>query len=752
MQASSRRSKRKRAICLAASEDIANRSFIVTNPSSAGRRIAAKLPRQAGRGKVRAWWEEMHVRQARRVATFGALILWGAMAAWGQSAGKSSLVERVGTTGFIRVEAGSFASLDARQKELAYWLVQASIAIDPIAYDQFSRFGLRQKRLLEGIVAHPDGIDAGALAKITEFTKLFWASRGNHSELTSQKFLPAFTFTELKQAALTAQRNGAFSTGAGELPAITTAAQVEKELEDLRPSLFDADFEPMLTAKNPSGGKDAIQASSNTFYEGVSMAELKDFKDAHPLNSRVVKGKDGKPREEVYRAGTPDGKVAPGLYAVYLRRANEYLEKAQKVADPSQAKVIGDLIRYYQTGEPADWLAWGTDWVQNDEAVDFLNGFVEIYRDARGAKGSSQSFVSVTDKALTEKMVRLGDNANYFEEKAPWDAKYKKQTFKPPVVKAIETLIETGDFAVSTIGDNLPNENEIHEKYGTKNFLFTGSTRALNNAGGQAAVEEFGASKEVIERNAKYGDEAGELLTALHEVIGHGSGKLSERLKGGAEPYLKGYFSTLEEGRADLSALWNVWDPKLKELGLVSNQEEVAKAMYDGAASVALTQLRRIPRGDSIEEDHERDRQMIVNYIRAKVPGAIEQFDRDGKTYIEVKDYAKMRRGVGMLLTELMRIKAEGDYDAIKALVDAYGVHFDAALRDQVVARYKKLNIPTYWAGVNSELKAKAGTGGKIEGVEMEYPADVARQYLRYGAMYDRSLLRPSRETFSSPR
>lgn len=669
------------------------------------------------------------------------LLLCSVTAVVGQTTGRNSLVERVGDTGFVRVEAESFKSLDAKQRELAYWLTQASIAIDPIVYDQFSRFGLRQKRLLEGIVAHSEGIDPDVKARISDFTKLFWANKGNHNELTSQKFLPGFSFEELKQAARIAQKNGAFSAASGDLPAITTPEQLNAELENLRASSFDPNFEPMLTAKNPGGGLDAIQASSNTFYEGVTLADLKDFHDAHPLNSRVVGGKDGKPHEEVYRAGTPDGKIAPGLYATYLKRANEYLAKAQQVADPAQAKVIGDLIRYYQTGDPGDWLQFGTGWVQNNAIVDFVNGFVEIYRDARGAKASSQTFVSITDKQVTETMVRLGNNANYFEEKAPWDVKYKKQTFNPPVVKAIETLIEAGDFSVSVIGDNLPNENEIHEKYGTKNFLFTSSTRALNGAMGDAMGKEFSANSEIAERNAKYGDEAGDLMTALHEVIGHGSGKLSERLKGGAELYLKGYFSTLEEARADLSALWNAWDPKLKELGLVSNQDEVAKAMYDSAAVAPLTQLRRILKGDTIEEDHQRDRQLIVNYIRARVPGAIEQFDRDGKTYIRVQDYAKMRQGVGMLLTELMRIKAEGDYDAIKALVDEYAVHFDPALRDHVVARYKKLNIPTYWAGINSRLTAQVGADEHLRNVEISYPADATQQYLAYGSMYDKSLL-----------
>jgi dipeptidyl-peptidase III len=667
-------------------------------------------------------------------------IFLAATAARGQSSEKNSLLQRVGDTGFVRIEVESFRSLDARQQQLAYWLAEAAIAVDPIAYAQFSRFGLRQKRLLEEIVAQSNGADPSLGRKIAEFTKLFWANRGNHNEGTSQKFLPSFTFEELQKAALAAQKQGAFASPYADLPALTTPEQLNHELAGLRASLFDPDFEPMLTAKSPRPGQDIIQASSNTFYEGLTLADLKEFHDAHPLNSRVVKGKDGQLGELVYRAGTPDGKIPAGLYATFLERAIEYLAKAQPFAEPGQAKVIGDLMRYYRTGNPADWLAFGAAWVQNDATVDFANGFIEVYRDARGAKGSAQSFVSITDKPLTNTMIRLGENANYFEQKAPWDAQYKKQSFKPPVVKAIETLIETGDFSVSTIGDNLPNENEIHEKYGTKNFLFTSSVRAIDNASGFAAFDEFAATAEIIARNRQYGEQAGGMMTALHEVIGHGSGKLSERVKGGAESYLKEYFSALEEGRADLMALWNVWDPKLKELGLVSNQDEVAKAMYDSSAMAPLTQLRRIPHGDTVEEDHARDRQLIVNFIRDRIPGAIEQFDRGGKTYIQVRDYQKMRQGVGVLLAELMRIKAEGDYARIKALVDQYAVHFDPALRDQVVARYLKLGLPTYWAGINSRLSAQFGPDGRIQAVDLSYPHSVEQQYLDYASMYDHSL------------
>lgn len=651
---------------------------------------------------------------------------------------QSALVDRVGNTGFIQVKAESFRSLDAKQQALAYWLSQAAIAIDPIIYDQLSAYAVREKRLLEEIVARPQGIDPRAMTQIASYAKLFWANRGNHNENTAQKFLPDFSFDELKQAALIARKNGAFKSAYADLPPLASEDALNKELDDLKASLFDAGFEPMNTAKNPSPGKDIIQASSNTFYPGLSFNDLNNFMEVHPLNSRVVRGSDGRLEEQVYRAGAADGSIPPGIYATYLKRANEYLEKAKAAADPQQAQVIGDLIRYYETGDPNDWLKFGADWVQNNATVDFANGFIEVYRDARGAKGSSQAFVTVTDKKVTEAMTKLAQNAEYFEQKAPWDDKYKKTAFKPPVVKAVETLVETGDFHVTTVGDNLPNENEIHEKYGTKNFLFTGSSRAIDEASGHASLEEFAADPAAVARGKKYGGEAEDLLTAMHEVIGHGSGKLSDRLKNGAESYLKEYFSTLEEGRADLMALWNVWDPKLKELGLITNQEEVAKSMYDGAALAPLTQLRRIPKGDSIEEDHQRDRQLIAHYIQDRVPGSIEQFDRNGKTYVRVKDYQLMRTGVGMLLAEIMRIKAEGDYDAIKALVDKYGSRFNPALRDQVVARFKKLNLPTYFAGVNPMLTA-SGENADVK-VEMSYPRDPVKQYLFYGSMYDEGL------------
>jgi dipeptidyl-peptidase-3 len=645
----------------------------------------------------------------------------------------SDLVDRVAATGFVQVQAESFRSLAPRQQALAYWLSQASIAIDPIVYDQNSPWGLRQKRVLEEIV-RARNVSPQARPKVVAFTKLFWANRGNHNEMTAQKFLPEFTFDELQAAARAALAGGGFRGDPYGNQAIRNQPDLDRELDALRPSLFDPNFEPTITAKSPRGGKDILQSSANNFYSGVSLADLAGFHDTHPLNSRLVKSASGQLVEEVYRAGTPDGKIPPGLYARFLKKANEYLEKARAYAETGQSETIADLIRYYQTGDPADWIHFGIAWVGNNPPVDFANGFIEVYRDARAAKGTSQSFVTITDARLDGLMRKLAENAQYFEDHAPWLAQYKKLGVKPPVAKAVETVVETGDFQVTTTGDNLPNEDEVHEKYGSKSFLFTGSSRTLQRAAGDGPLEEFAASPEEIAICKKYGEEASDLMTGLHEVIGHGSGKLNPRLKGGAESYLKEYYSTLEEARADLMALWNITDPKLAELGLISSPE-VAKAMYYAEVRAPLTQLSRIPRGDTIEEDHQRNRQLISGYIMDKT-GAIEKVERNGKTYLVLKDFDKMHQGVGMLLAELMRIKAEGDYASIKRLVDQYGVHFDPALRDQVVARYRKLNLPQYWCGINSQLTAAFDGSGKISGVRISYPRDYVRLQLSYAAMY----------------
>jgi dipeptidyl-peptidase III len=634
---------------------------------------------------------------------------------------RSPLADRVGQTGFLQLEAESFKDLPPQQKALAFWLCMAAIAVNPITYDQNSYYGLELKHLLEQILTHPSGIDPAVLKKITDYTKLFWANHGNHNSFTSQKFLPEFTPEELAAAAGQALKNRA---------ALGTQVKLQKELEDLRRPIFDADFQPSLTVKNPKNGEDPLTASGNNLYEGVTMADLKDFHDQYPLNSRLVK-KDGKLVEQVYRAGGPNGQPPAGLYADELNRAIRYLRMALPYAGPSTKKVLQDLIRYYQTGAPADWRQFNIDWVHDDNPVDFTNGFIEVYKDPRGLKGAMQAYVTVVDEKLNKLMKEFGANAQYFEKRNPWDDKYKLDAPHPPIVNTVEALIETADFDVGTIGENLPNEAEIHDKYGSKSFIFSGTTRAFSAARGAKVSNEFAYSEEERARAEKYQALAMDLMTAMHEVLGHGSGKMNPRLTQEPAVYLKEYYSTLEEARADLVALWDFFDPKLLEIGAMPNLE-VAKAAYDAEARAALVQLHEFPTGDSIEEDHRRGTQLMVNFIREKT-GAIQPMERDGKVYLVVKDYDQMRKGVGMLLADLMRIKAEGDYDAAKALITQYGIHFNTAWRDQVVQRYKGLDLPTIWCGINPDLTP--GPSGKPGDVDIRYPRDIVKQQLRYVAI-----------------
>lgn len=636
----------------------------------------------------------------------------------------SSLVARVGDTGFIQVEADSFNALTPEQKLDAYWLSMAAIAVNPIAFDQNSSYGIPLKRLLEAIVTHPAGIDPAVLKKITDYTMLFWGNHGNHNSFTSRKFVPDFTPDELQAAAEQALKNGAQIGGER-----GSRAALGAMLPVLQKPIFDPGFQPMETFKNPPEGGDPLKASGNNYYSDVALKDLPGFTEHYALNSRLVKT-NGQLIEEVYRAGKPDGEVPPGRYAHELGMAINDLQHARAYAPESQKKVIDDLIRYYQTGERADWIQCGVDWVQDRTNPDFSNGFVEVYKDARGQKGSIQGFVTVVDEQMNKMMTGFAANAGYFEQKAPWDDKYKNPHPNPPIVNADETVIESGDFDVTTIGDNLPNEDEIHEKYGSKSFIFTGSIRALNSATGTKVVQEFASSQPEIERATKYADLAENLFTAMHEVIGHGSGKMDPKLTAEPTSYLKEYYSTLEETRADLMALWNFFDPKLVQMGVMPNYD-VARAAYDGEARAALVQLREVPSGDTIEEDHRRGTQLIVNYIRDKT-GAIQPIARDGKVYMVVTNYSKMREGVGMLLAELMRIKAEGDYDAAKALITKYGIHFNTSWRDQVVARYRSLGLPTYWVGINPELELHKGVDGQPDTVTISYPRDFAEQQLRY--------------------
>ena len=630
---------------------------------------------------------------------------------------KSPLVERLGDRAFLQVAAPSFDALTPAQKLVAYHLTQAAIQLDPIFYDQMSEYGLEAKRLLGALVEDPQRLPEGSRQAIVDYAKNFFANLGNHNETTNQKFVPGISFEDFSAAAQAARAKGA---------RLGSAAQLDQVLAHLKQPLFDASYQVSITTKSPPAGEDILTASSNNYYQGVKLAELEEFAEKNPLNSRLVK-KDGKLVEEVYRAGTPDGKVKPGRYAKELSAVNRELEAAAAAADPAQAKVLRALIHFYQTGDLKDWHDFNVLWIGNDAVVDFASGFIEVYRDARGAKGSAQMVVSVTDQKLQPLMQKLAANAVYFEKKAPWLDKYKKLDVQPPVGKAIETIVATGDFHVTTIGDNLPNEQDVREKFGTKSLLLTSSINALNETRGSGVAVEFWPDPSEREMYEKYGSIADNLHTAMHEIIGHGSGKVA--VPDDPHTYLREYYSTLEEARADLVAYWNIYDPKLTELG-VADIQEVGHELYRQLARVGLTTLNHYPTGSTAEEDHDRNRLLIVNYLIEA--GALAPMQKNGHWYIEVKDYDLAHAAVGKLLAEIMRIKAEGDYAGIKALVDKYGIHFDPAVRDDVVARYKKLDIPTYYAGVYAHLEPVKDKSGKVTDVKIAYPRDFLAQQLAF--------------------
>jgi dipeptidyl-peptidase-3 len=664
----------------------------------------------------------MNLRRILTVIPF-AILLAAPLAAQPPSspAQTSPLAGRIGDRGFLQVESPSFAKLTLQQKLLAWHLTRAAIQLDPIFYDQMSSYGLTAKRLLGALAERPERLPDSSRQAIVEYATLFLANDGNHNETTGKKFLPGISFEDFSKAAEAARAQGA---GLG------TKEQLAKTLQDLKTPLFDPKFEIDLTEKNPPAGEDILTASSNNYYQGVALKDLTGFAEKNPLNSRLVK-KNGRLVEEVYRAGTPDGapgkKLPPGLYARELAAVDRELEAAAKLADPEQAKVLRALIRYYQTGDPKDWHDFNVLWIRNDATVDFASGFIEVYRDARGIKGSAQMVVAVVDQQLAPLMHNLADNAVYFEKKAPWDERYKKLDVKPPVAKAIETLAATGDFHVGTIGDNLPNEQDIREQYGTKSILLTSSVNAFNATRGVKVAVEFLPDADEGDLYAKHGGWADNLHTALHEIIGHGSGKVT--VPNDPSTYLREIYSTLEEARADLVAYWNIYDPKLTELG-VPNVPEVGRELYRQAARAGLVALKNYPTGDSAAEDHDRSRLLVANYLIED--GAFERIQRNGHWYIAVKDYDKAHAGVGKLLAEIMRIKATGDYEAGKALVSKYGIHFDSGVRDDVVARYKKLQLPIYLSGIYADLSPVKDKSGKVTDMAISYPRDFLAQQLAW--------------------
>ncbi len=626
-------------------------------------------------------------------------------------------VLRLGDRSFIQLEAPSFAALSLSEKLVVWHLVRAAVQLDPIYYDQMAAYGLSAKRLLGALVEMPERLPQAFKRPILDYAKLYFANGGNRNDSTGRKFLPDLTAADLAYAANHARAMGA---------ALGTGAELDSRLAELEAPLFDPTFAAMLTEKNPPAGLDRLEASATNLYSGVRLADLDGFAERYPLNSRLVK-RDGRLVEEVYRAGTPDGRIPPGLYAKELAAANRELRAAAERAPAAQAAALRALAHFFETGAPEDWLAYNTLWLESDGEVDFAAGFIEVYRDARGAKGSAQMMVAVRDRQLDPLMRGIAANALYFEHRMPWDDRWKKLDVIAPVGKAMETIVATGDFHASAIGVNLPNEEELRATRGSKSMLFSSSMAAIGSVRGSAVAEEFSPEPEQVEAFARWGKISHELHVALHEILGHGSGRCD--IEGDPSVHLAEVYSTLEETRADLVAYWHCFDPKLAELG-VDDVEQVGREAYRQLARLGLSTLNRYPEGDTIEEDHDRNRQLIVSYLIEQ--GAFVRFERNGHWYIDIKDFPAARAAVGRLLSEVMRIKATGDVEAGRRLVERYAIRFDPAVRDDVIGRYRRLKIPTYFSGVYAELTPVRNASGEIVDVEMGYPRDPLAQQLGF--------------------
>jgi dipeptidyl-peptidase-3 len=654
-------------------------------------------------------------------AVVGAALSGGAPApaAAQESGDRPYLLERVDDAAIVQLYADGFVSLSLREKTLIWHLYQAALAGRDIYYDQRYEHNLEMREVLEEIITHPAGVDPTTLDAIQQYTKLFWLNTGPFNNLTARKFVLNTTPGAFAAAVAAATEAGAtLPTHAGE--------SVAQMVVRMQPLFFDPDVDPIVTNKAPGPGDDLLLSSANNLYKDVSTADLDSFEEQYPLTSRLVKV-DGRLVEEVYKVG--------GKYSEQITEIVRHLEAAAPFATEPMARALRANAAYYRTGAPVDQRAYDIAWVEDQESsVDTINGFTEVYMDARGAKGAWEALVFYVNPEKTGAIRTLAANAQWFEDRMPWDPKYRKDSVTGITANAIDVVVETGDSGpITPIGINLPNNQAVREQYGSKSVSLSNVNDAYDQSSPANYRQEFAWSPEEAERSRRWGRLAGEMTTNMHEVIGHASGKLAERLGGSAQPDLKEQYSALEEARADLVGLYFLPDPKLVELGVLpaDAQEEIVRAEYESYTRNALLQLRRIREGTQIEEDHMRNRQMIVRWLMDNTT-AIEPRTRDGKTFFVMTDWRAFREGVATLLAEVQRIKSEGDYEAARTLFESYGIHFDGALRDEVVERVESVGLPSYSGFVQPRLEPVVDAAGVITDVRISYPQDFTAQMLEY--------------------
>lgn len=631
-----------------------------------------------------------------------------------------------------RYQVPGFNQLSLKQKELAYYLYQAALCGRDIIYDQNYKHNLCIRRTLEAIVKTYRGDKSvPEYAKFMEYTKRVWFSNGIHHHYASKKFLPEFSkeyFAELIHG-----------SDVHELP-LQDKEKPDDLIKKLTPIMFDPNIAPMKV--NQASKVDLVKSSAVNFYEGVTQKEVEAYykkiskpDDLKPisygLNSKLLKEK-GKIFERQWKT--------TGIYAEALKKVVGWLNKAVQVAEnDQQKKALQLLIEYYETGDLKKWDEYNIEWVKDTSSVvDVVNGFIETYNDPLSFRGTFESYVSIKDLEATKRIKAISDNAQWFEDNAPIMPEHKKKNVKGISAKVITVVVESGDASPSTpIGVNLPNSNWIRKEYGSKSVNMGNIVYSYNKAAETSGVlEEYAYSKEEIERSKKYGPLSDDLHTDLHEVIGHASGQMNP---GVAEPHttLKNYYSTLEEARADLVALYYLLDQKMVDIGVMPTIE-AGKASYDQyIRNGLLVQLARVKLGENVEEAHMRNRQLIAMwaYEKGKAENIIEKKVKDGKTYFVINDYNKLRNLFGQLLKEIQRIKSEGDYNAGKDLVEKYGVKVDGEIHKEVLERYKKLNVAPYAGFINPKL-IPVMDGNKIVDIKIEYPEDFTQQMLEYAKEY----------------
>ena len=640
-------------------------------------------------------------------------------------------VEQFADLQILRYRVPGFEDLSLKQKELVYYLTEAALEGRDILFDQNGKYNLRIRRMLEAIYTNYKGDKNSADFKNMEtYLKRVWFSNGIHHHYGSEKFVPGFSQDFLKQAVL------------GVDPALLPLAEGQT-VEQLCEEIFPVIFNPTIMPKrvNQADGEDLVLTSACNYYDGVTQAEaeafyakMKDPKDETPvsygLNSRLVK-ENGKIQEKVWKVG--------GLYTQALEKIVYWLKKAEGVAeDDAQKAAISKLIEFYETGDLKTFDEYAILWVKDlNSRIDVVNGFTESYGDPLGMKASWESLVNFKDLVATQRTEIISSNAQWFEDHSPVEAQFKKSEVKGVSAKVITAAILAGDlYPATAIGINLPNANWIRAHHGSKSVTIGNITDAYNKAAhGNGFNEEFVYSDAERELIDQYSDLTDELHTDLHECLGHGSGKL---LPGVDPDALKAYGSTIEEARADLFGLYYVADPKLIELGLLSSDEAYKAQYYTYLMNGLMTQLVRIQPGNTVEEAHMRNRQLIARWVFEKgaADKVVELVKKDGKTYVVVNDYEKVRQLFGELLAEIQRIKSTGDFAAARALVEDYAVKVDPVLHAEVLERYKKLNLAPYKGFVNPKYEVVTDANGTITDVKVSYDEGYAEQMLRYSKDY----------------